>query len=238
MTEPVLVANALVSLAETRTYLQIDSNATKPGGDLLAIMINGISERVVQYTGRCYINSDAEDDASARVFESAGDKTLQIDDCREATTVEVTAEPNNEDNWETLNATEAEYVMEPFGHDVVNRIRFASPANLPSHGVGWSAVSLVMRDPTRTEWPRETQAEVERRTYIRITAKWGLGPDLTTVPSNVKLAVLMWVQNINKRDQAFFSDQVAKVIAKMEMPPDVKDILDGESDDAPMVTAV
>jgi hypothetical protein len=91
--------------------------------------------------------------------------------------------------------------------------------------------------PSSTAWPNQVRAELESRAYLRVTAKFGYGGDLATVPPNVKLAVLMWLQNIHKRDQAFFSES-AKVTAKIAMPEDVKELLEGEASKRPSVSAV
>jgi hypothetical protein len=73
---------------------------------------------------------------------------------------------------------------------------------------------------------------------VRVTGKWGYGKDTTTVPANVKLAVLMWLQNIHKRDQAFFSENFGDALASLAMPKDVAELLDGEEASRAQVAAV
>lgn len=229
--------DALVSVDEARTYLQV-SATDKPSTELLEQLINGLSRRIVQRTGRTYISDSGTDDASARQFRfDPGDRVLDMDDARSISKVEVTATPNEEASWEEVDA--ANYVAEPLSQDVTNRLRFLEPAELPAQGSGWGALSLHVNNArSGTPWPQQARAETTAYTVVRVTAKWGYGKDLTTVPWNVKLALNMWLQNIHKRDQAFFSAEIAEVLAKLKMPPDVEEMLMGEAAATPNVVAI
>jgi hypothetical protein len=229
---------ALVSTAEARSFLGV-SAGDKPDDDLLEIVINGLSRRIQQRTGRTYVNSDEGDKASARMYQfDPGDRVLEIDDCRELASVEVTATPGVEDSWADVLAET--YVAEPLGADITNRIRFLEPAELPAQGSGWGALSLHKRNAGMgsTPWPNQARAETTAYTVVRVTAKWGWGKDDTTVPGNIKLALLMWLQNIHKRDIAFFSPDVAEATAKQKIPPDVEELLTGEGGTRANVTVI
>lgn len=56
---------------------------------------------------------------------------------------------------------------------------------------------------------------------VRVTAKWGHAE----IPADVKLACLMWLQNIHKRDIAFLSEEIARTSAVLRMPDDVRGVL-------------
>lgn len=234
-----LSPNALVSVDEARTYLQVGS-ADKPTDQLLEQVIGGLSLRILQHTGRTYINLEEGDKATARSYLfDPSERTLHIDDCRGITLVEATATPQNDTSWEEVD--DELWFAEPLGEEVVNALRFLAPASLPAIGTGWSLLGLhasrYSAPYEQTPWPHQVRAELSARAGLRITAKWGYGPDLTTVPDNVKLALLMWLQNIHKRDQAFFGEQ-AKVTAKIAMPEDVREMLDGEAASEATVTAI
>jgi hypothetical protein len=234
-----LDANALVSVTEARTYLQVDAT-DKPTTALLEQVIGGLSLRVLQHTGQTYINPVAADGKAERIYElnTTSARELVIDNCRQLTLIEATATPNDAGSWVEVEADS--YITEPLGEPVAERVRFLEPALLPAIGTGWGLLGLHASPqsmPSSTPWPNQVRAELESRTYVRVTAKFGYGPDLATVPANVKLAVLMWLQNIHKRDQAFFSES-AKVTAKIAMPEDVKEMLEGEAAKQPSVAAV
>jgi hypothetical protein len=230
---------ALVSVEEARTYLGVP-DAELPADPLLEQIIGGLSLRVKQRTGRTYINDLEDDKAGPRVFEfDPSERVVAIDDCRELGDVEVTATPNEEEAWELLPASE--FVAEPVGEPVTRRIRFFSPQELPAQGRGWGILSAHVnqgQSSIGTPWPRHARAEIETHAWLRVTAKWGFGGDLTTVPANAKLAVLMWIQNIHKRDQAFFSDDFGKAVSGLAMPKDVAELLDGEERSAAAVSAI
>lgn len=230
---------ALVSTDEARTYLQVEEE-DKPAEALLEQVIGGLSLRVIQHTGRTYISPDKDDKAVARqyVFNPA-DRVVEIDDCREISKVEVTATPKEADTWEEVGGEL--WVAEPLGDAVVNRLRFLAPNDLPAQGTGWGLLGLHASSQSagseRTPWPHQVRSELSSRAAVRVTCKPGYGKDLKTVPANAKLAVLMWLQNIHKRDAAFFGEH-AKVTSKIGMPEDVRELLDGESATAPSVVAV
>lgn len=230
---------ALVTVPEAREYLGAPAGEL-PSDKALEQIIGGLSLRVAQRTGRTYVNTEEKDAASARVFDfDIGDRVIAIDDVRELGDVEVSATPNDEDTWDLVDP--ADFVAEPVGADVVRRIRFLQPQELPAQGRGWGVLSAHVNQGgggIGTPWPRQARAEVTGGGYIRITGKWGFGADTDTVPANVKLAVLMWLQNIHKRDQAFFSDNFADAVAGLAMPKDVAELLDGEERARAMVSAV
>lgn len=232
-----LAADALISEVEARNYLGVSAeDLPKPA--LLEQVINGLSRRIIQRTGRTYISDSAEDAASTRQFRFApDDRVLDLDDCRGISKVEVSVAPNDADSWAEVDADN--YVAEPLNEAVTNRLRFLVPAELPAQGSGLGALSLHRQNAADgTPWPRQARAETRSYTVVRVTAKWGYGKDLTTVPANVKLALEMWLQNIHKRDQAFFSAETAEALAKLKMPPDVEEMLMGESSATANVTAV
>lgn len=230
--------NALVSTDEARTYLQLEAT-DKPPAAWLEQVIGGLSLRVIQYTGRTYINPVAEDKAATRQYVyDPGDAELPIDNMRELSLVEVSANPQTEE-WEEVG--DELFIAEPLDGPVYDRLRFFSPELLPAQGTGWSLLGLhasaSSASSERTPWPHQVRTQLEARIVVRVTGKLGFGKDLKSVPANVKLAVLMWAQNIFKRDAAFFGEQ-AKVFASLAMPKDVKELLDGESATRPQVTAV
>lgn len=232
-----LDSDALVSLEEARTYLQTEAEG-KPVTEWLELAINGLSLRVLQHTGRTYINPDKADKATVREYSfDPSDRILAIDNCRGISLVRASATPKDVDSW---NDVEADlWLAEPLGEAVTDRIRFLSPADLPAIGTGWGLLGLhASRESSqRSEWPHQVRAELHSRATLQVTAKWGYGASLATVPGNVKLAVLMWLQNIHKRDAAFFGEQ-AKVFADLAMPRDVRELLDGEGTSRPLVDAV
>jgi len=230
---------ALVTLTEARTYLGV-GESDKPTGPFLRQVILGLSARIVQHTGRTYLNPNAEDASSARQFLfDPAERVLRIDDCRDIETVEVSATPQDDKSWDAVE-TEL-WVAEPLGKEVVDRLRFLQAPELPATGAGWSALGLHASIGTaggeQTLWPHQVRTELSTRVGVQVAAKWGYGPTCNDVPANAKLALLMWLQNIHKRDKAFFSDQ-AKVWAKMGMPEDVRELLDGEGSLEPGVLAV
>jgi len=234
-----LDADALVSAAEARTYLQVGAQ-DKPTTALLEQVIGGLSRRVLQHTGQTYINPVAGDGKAERLYElnTNSVRELLIDNCRELSLIEATATPNDAASWVVVEPDS--YITEPLGEPVAERVRFLEPALLPAIGTGWGLLGLHASPqsmPSSTPWPNQVRAEMESRTYVRVTAKFGYGPNLETVPANVKLAVLMWLQNIHKRDQAFFSES-AKVTAKIAMPEDVRELLEGEASKRASVSAV
>lgn len=229
----------LVTVAEARTYLQVDDKG-KPTTALLEQVIAGLSLRVLQHTGKTYINVVAKDAESSRQFSyDPSDRFLLIDDCRDVSKVEATATANDDESW--VEVGPELFVTEPLGQEVADRIRFLSASLLPAVGTGWSALGLHARSGTmggeNSPWPHQVRTELASRAAIRVTGRWGYGPTSATVPANVKLALLMWAQNIHKRDQAFFGE-AAKVTAKIGMPDDVRELLDGEEGTVPTVMAV
>jgi hypothetical protein len=229
--------DALVSEKEARAYLQVEE-ADKPSKELLAELINGLSARISQYTGTGYIG-DAEDKEASRLYRYyLADPSVDIDPVREISKLEVSASPSTEGTWEALAADN--WIGEPLGEPVTTQLRFLFET-APATGVGWSALAAHVSgwEPEGTPWPKYDRALLSAYTVVRVTGKFGYGKDAATVPDNVKLALLMWLQNIWKRDQAFFSDNVAEVIAGVGMPRDVKELLEGaETSEAPSVEPV
>ena len=232
---------ALVTTEEARTYLDV-GKTDKPEDGLLELVINGISKRLAQRTGRTYVNPVAKDGASESSYEfDPADRRVDVADCRDVTAVAITATPGDADSW--LDLDPATYVLEPVGQPVGTAIRFFTGIELPAQGIGWGGLSMHRHngpeaDTMRTEWPWEGERSIDTRAVARVTAKLGLGPDADTAPANVKLAVLMWLQNIHKRDQAFFSETIGVASALTRMPPDVVELLEGEPDDVANVGAV
>jgi hypothetical protein len=235
-----LSAQALVSTEGARTYLGVDSSDL-PSDELLEQIIEGLSARITERTGACYISDDEKDKASKRMFTfDPGAKHAEVDNFRAPEKVEVSATPGDEGSWIELAAED--FVAEPLSDPTFNRLRFLNPADLPAQGTGWGALSLHTnnRDTIggQTPWPHQVRSELRAYAVVRITAKWGYGPDLKTVPAQVKLAVTMWLQNIHKRDQAFFSEDFGKAMAGLKMPADVEELLEGQGISAGLVAAV
>jgi hypothetical protein len=225
-----LADQALVSTEEVRTYLAV-GKTDLPGDALLEQIIEGLSARIVERTGHCYISDDSKDKASSREFTfDPGAKHAEITDCRSVEKVEVSGTPGDEATWRLLGVEE--YALEPLSGSAATftRVRFLLPQELPAQGVGWGVLSAHVPSNERggTPWPNEVRAELNSYAVVRVTAKWGFGPDRTTVPPNVKLALLMWLQNIHKRDQAFFSEDFGKAMAGLKMPADVEELLEGQ----------
>jgi hypothetical protein len=231
---------ALITVEEARQYLDVEKEA-KPTDGLLEQIINGLSDTVLQRTGKTYINPVAEDGESTRAYEFLADeKKVHIDNVRAISKVEVTGTPQDDDSW--LELSDTDWVAEPVGLSVQDKIRFLVNQELPAAGVGWSALALhrtgEQRDSMHTPWPWEARSSAQGRVYVRVTGKYGYGVDTTTVPGNVKLALALWLQNIHKRDQAFFSETIGVAKALTKMPPDVEVMLEGEEADQAQVSAV
>lgn len=235
-----LSPQALVSVEEAREYLQV-SSTDKPADALLEQIIGGLTAGIVQRTGKVYVNPVDKDGAATRAYQFLADeKKVHIDNVRAISKVEVTGTPQDDDSW--LELTDTDWVAEPVGLPVQHIVRFLINQELPAVGVGWSALALhrsgEQRDSMHTPWPWEARNTVQGRVYIRVTGKFGMGADTASVPGNVKLATLMWLQNIHKRDQAFFSETIGVASALTKMPPDVEALLEGESADQAQVAAV
>lgn len=233
-----LSPQALVTVEQARAYLGVGSTDL-PKDELLEQIIEGLSAHIVWRSGRTYISDSAKDDPSVRSFTfDPGSTVAPIDDARSVTKVEVSATPGDAVSWTELAAA-TDYVLEDQGEPTATRVRFLNPQQLPSQGVGWSGLSLHTRtasgspaDTMGTPWPNRVRAEnAASAAVVRVTAKWGFGKDQSTVPPDVKLALNMWLQNIHKRDQAFFSEDFGKAMAGLKMPKDVEALLrlaDGE----------
>jgi hypothetical protein len=235
-----LAAQALVSVEEARTYLQVEST-DKPPDALLEQIIEGLTAGIVQRTGKTYVNPVDKDGESSRAYVfAADDRKVHIDSVRELSTVEVTGTPQDEDSW--LELTDHDFIAEPVGVEVQHRIRFLMATAMPAVGVGWSGLALhrsgEQRDSMHTPWPWEARSTVQGRVTVRVTGKFGMAGKTADVPGNVKLATLMWLQNIHKRDQAFFSETIGVASALTKMPPDVEALLEGESAEQAQVVAV
>lgn len=230
-----LAREALVGTDDVRTYLQLASD-DEPSDDLLKQIINGLSQQIKNRTGEVYVSPSSTDASSARTFQHVGDgRQILIDNARQISLVEATNDPNGD--WTTIEPED--YVAEPYGESITTSIR--TDLELPAENRGWEILgrtnnrAILIGD---TQWPREEAAEASQRTYVRVTAKWGYGASNTSIPDNVRLAILMWLQNIHKRDQAFFSEDLAKVAAEMAVPADVVEMLDGESATASNASAI
>lgn len=229
-----LSASALVTREEARSFLQV-GDEDDPKDALLELVINGLSDRIVQRTKDVYVNPVKDDGLGIRTydFNPAIDRHVDIDFAREVASVEVTASPQDEDSWQTLEA--ADFYVEPVGEPVSRMIRFLTGFDLPAQGIGWGALSLHRTGPGAdsqwTDWPGEDRDVTSARATARVKAKFGLGGDSATVPHNVKLATLMWLQNIHKRDIAFVSETIGVASAALRMPPDVVELLEGETED-------
>lgn len=238
-----LAATALVSVEEARTYLQVEPT-DKPSDALLEQIIEGLSAGITELTGKTYVNPVNADGAASRAYVCmADDRRVHIDNVRSISKVEVTGTPQDNESWTELEDTDGDWVAEPVGLPVQNLIRFLTSQELPASGVGWGALSLHVnsgaeRDGMGTPWPRQDRATATARVYVRVTGKFGLGGDTSAVPGNVRLAALMWLQNIHKRDQAFFSDTIGVASALTRMPPDVEALLEGETAEGGMVAAI
>jgi hypothetical protein len=224
---------SLVSLAEARTFL-LAEEGDDPKDALLELIIPGLSKRIVQKTGNLYVNPAADDGVSRRSYDfSPNDRRVDIDFARELGAVEVTGAPQDEEAWTLLDAA-TDYYAEPVGMPVVTSLRFMTALELPAQGVGWGGLALHRLTPDvdleYSTWPSQERQVDSVRATVRVSAKFGLGADSTTAPANVKLALLMWLQNIHKRDIAFVSDTVGVASATMKMPADVEELLLGESD--------
>lgn len=200
---PAGAADALVSLAEARDYLQTDSGDL-PADPWLELAINGVSSEIASYTGRAYVKAQP-DEPDARPYPYVPELDwLAIDDCREITKVETSFAPTDDASWSELSG--AGYVAEPLALEVKSRIRFLRSLITP----GFPASQFIA---------------------VRVTAKWGWD----AVPEHVKLAALMWIEAIFRRDAAYFSADVAAPSSIPQMPADVRQILDGEKRPLPQV---
>lgn len=225
-----MAAVDLVTKADVREYLQVDEDDL-PKDALLALLISGISSRVAQRTGAA-LASDPDVEAK-RVFEWTGG-VLAIPPCREIAGLEISATPADDDSWEELGSSA--WVSEPLDSLVRDRIRFL--VEVPYVNIGWGGLGLH-RAGNGTPWPRETAGLDSPYAGVRVEAKWGYAPgEDGGVPHHVRLAVLMWIQNVHKRDQAFFSDNVSRAIAEMGIPSDVEELLAGSEPSSPSVTAI
>lgn len=235
-----LAATALVTVAEARTYLQVEAD-DKPPDALLEQIIEGLTDGIVGRTGKTYVNPVAADAESTRAYMfMADEKKVHIDNVRAISKVEVTATPQDNDSWVEMEDDDGNWVAEPVGLPVQHIIRFLMTQELPASGIGWSGLALHthVQDSTSTPWPRQARASVTARAYIRVTGKYGMGANTASVPGNVKLATLMWLQNIHKRDQAFFSETIGVASALTKMPGDVEALLENEMSEGAQVQAV
>lgn len=246
-----LARSALVTVDEARTFLGAEPH-DDPSTELLEQIIEGLSTRISQRTGDLYTNPAGvlakegdpwPDELSERVYEfDPTERIVSIDYARAVAAIELSTAPGDEDSWQALGSSD--YYLEPVGRPVTTSITFLTAVDLPAQGVGWDALAMHARqsgagaDTQWTEWPRAAAAAVHVRAFARVKAKFGLGTDSATVPQNVKLALLMWLQNIHKRDVAFTSETIGVASATMKMPADVEELLEGEEDIQSLVGAV
>lgn len=233
-----LAREALVTVAEAREHLGV-SATDDPSDPQLELLINGVSRRIVQRTGRTYVGFSDTDAASARKYLHDGSKVLGIEDAREVTSVETSLDPDDASGWTPMDA--ANYVLEPVNGPTTQRIRFLNV--LPGLRTGWAGLTggysrAAAPAGIETPWPREVAGASDFRVWVRVNAKWGYGPDTDTVPGHVKLAALLWVANIHKREQAYFSEDLSRAVAEMGMPPDVEELLTEEGTSSAQVAAV
>jgi len=213
-----LNTNALLTVQDVREYLDITAGS-KPELEWLIAVINGVSTEVQDYTSRTYKPSDAV--PATREYSYGGGLTVEIDDCRDITLIETTTDPNDAASWADIAASS--YVALPLDESVKRRIRFKS--------TGSNALAF-----TYSQWPRELKGSASFYSAIRVTGLYGH----VTVPPNVILACQMWIKNIFNRDQAYFSQEFSDgvIINREQMPPDVKQILDGQREQNASVAAV
>lgn len=237
-----LASTALVSLEEARSFLGADPT-DDPVDDQLALIINGLSTRIAQKTGDLYVNPVAEDGVAERSYQFNGsERTVTIDNARSISEVAISGTPQDVDSWTVLDV--AEYYLEPVGQPVSTKVRFLAALEVPTVGSGWGGLSLHTVNPGPegdtmwTRWPSDDAAIEDFVASLRVKAKFGLGADAATVPANVKLAVAMWLQNIDKRDLAYVSETIGAASALTKMPPDVEELLAGETDSQPTIGAV
>jgi hypothetical protein len=236
---------ALVTTEEARSFLGV-ADDENPTTDQLALIVNGLSSRITQKTGDLYINPVANDGVAERTYEFVGDeRKVAIDAARSVTEVALTGSPQDVASWTVLNPL-ADFYLEPVGAPVSKVVRLMASTEIPTEGVGWGGLSLHANsynpgpegDTMWTPWPGADRASIDFRGFLRVKGKFGLAGDASLVPDNVKLAVVMWLQNIDKRDLAFMSETIGTASALTKMPPDVEELLVGESDDQPSVGAV
>lgn len=237
-----LASTALVGVEEARSFLGVDPT-DDPTDDQLALIINGLSSRIVQKTGDLYVNPIAADGVGERSYEFSGsDITVEIDNARSVTEVAMTGTPNDVESWVVLGSND--YYLEPVGAPVADKVRFLATLEVPTVGTGWGGLSMHTVNPGPegdsmwTRWPRDDASIESFVAWLRVKAKFGLAGDNSLVPANVKLALAMWLQNIDKRDLAYVSETIGAASALTRMPPDVEELLTGESDQQPTIGAV
>lgn len=205
----------LLTPDDVRNYLKTEVE-DDPSAEWIDLVIAGVSNSIAKRTGRDY--SGSTDQAPAeRTFQRFGDDaTVPIDDCREVTKVEV----GSDGNWVEIDGTD--WTTEPTSKDPKARVRFANP-DLPATGVGW----FFPNPGFGSSWPKHSSTS-QAVTAVRVTALWGTGG----VPANVRLAALMWISSIHKRDQAYFSENFAQGAATiLDIPPDVMRMINDEEGD-------
>lgn len=228
---PKLSDDALVTVADVKAYLDVEDGG-KPNNVWIQRAINGTSAVIVEKTHSWGGAADQEDPDAAeiRVFEHDGGPLLTIDPCRVPSLVRVTATPKDADSWETLD--DGDWIAEPQRLDIKQRLRFMR--ELPTRMSGWSALSRSAAGFPPTRWPGGIDPET-LHSSIEVTAVWGYA----AIPDHVKLACLLWISALYRRDVQFLTDSIpegARVAGGI--PKDVMEIIEGEQDDVGAVSAV
>lgn len=225
---------ALVTEADVKAYLDVPTDATSPSVRWIRRAVNGVSAVIVEKTGRDWrgLADDAQDAQQPRIFEHDSSRVLEIDPARSPSLVRVTGTPKDSDSWVALD--DGDWIAEPQRAAIKQRIRFLGATPLPARQSGWSALSRHLSGSPGTRWPAEVASE-DLHSSVEVTAIWGYA----SVPDQVKLAALLWISQLYKRDVQFLSDSIpeGQRIAG-GIPKDVLDILEGDSDDASSVAAV
>jgi hypothetical protein len=227
-----LDSTALVTVDEARTYLGASSTEAPPT-DWLELVINGLSAAVAAYTRRTYIETVTAT-PTTKIVSHDGGRWLEIPLARSVVSLRTTATPKDAGSWAELD--DDSWVAEPQEAALKDRIHFLGGLERAQR-FGWH-FDLYGRQGT--PWPREAEASHWRYVAVEVTALWG-GASASEVPENVRLALLMWLQSIHRRDRAYFSADFAQGATAGElgeMPADVRALLDVEAGSSARVVAV
>lgn len=225
---------ALVDERDVKGYLDVGNDAESPKPEWIRRAINGVSAVIVEQSGRDWrgLPDDAEDAEVTRIFEHDSSRVLDIDPARNVTLVRVSGTPKASGSWSELD--DGDWIAEPQRSAVKQRIRFVGPRPLPARRSGFSALARHLSGSPGTRWPGDV-ADEDLHVSVEVTAIWGYA----SVPDHVKFAALLWISQLYKRDVQFLSDSIpeGQRIAG-GIPKDVKDILEGDSDDDTAIAAV
>lgn len=222
--------DALISVADARTYSKLTSE-DEPTDAWFEQAVNGVSTQIQSKVGRKY--QPRSSTPETRQFLHDGGPTLEIDDCTDLSLVRASNDPQDASTWEDVETEQ--WIAEPLNEAIKTQVRFLGDIDWPASNIGWDALAFHLGSTTRTQWPVETMREGKVVTVVEVTAKWGH----ETVPGNIQLAALLWIQYLIQRDVAYFSPDLAEaVIAQGAMPPDVKGIIESEKAKQAQITAV